>query len=118
MGPQIDYGYYFNRQTHVIPPVVTSITSPDLPNIDVIVISHEFSDHCNEYTLRTADRKTKVFAHPWAVPKVRSFNLFDDITEIPIHGNGVCMNKDPMETDEVSVVYVPTDSYTDPTGIR
>jgi len=179
VGPQIDINYYFNRQTHAITPTVSSITNDGgdtteteattttttettestkeghLPPIDAIIISHEFSDHCNYHTLKTADHtRTRVYAHPAAVQIIKEFKLFDDenIFEIPVKGRGVDMDMEmdiittrrssttadsnnsiterqedkregDLEEEEeentgISIVYIPTNSYTDFTGIR
>ncbi len=91
-GPQTDVASWFSTQYHVIPPSVGSIAeledglrevqemTRDLagnqrksrklsgnalstrPYIDLVVISHEFTDHCHRKTLEQIDREVPVIA--------------------------------------------------------
>ena len=51
--------------------------------IDVVVISHEFTDHCNKRTLLELDRETTIFATRRAVRLIQSWKYFLDVHEIP-----------------------------------
>lgn len=51
--------------------------------IDAVVISHEFTDHCNKETLLELDAQTPIFATKRAVDLIRSWNYFEHIQEIP-----------------------------------
>ncbi|KAI1133213.1 hypothetical protein F5Y10DRAFT_131404 [Nemania abortiva] len=52
-------------------------------HIDVVAISHEFTDHCHEATLRELPRSTPVFAPDKAAKLVRSWQHFDTVIEMP-----------------------------------
>lgn len=54
------------------------------PAINLIVISHEFSDHCHKETLLAIDSETPVLATTRAVSLIRSFKHFRHIQEIPL----------------------------------
>ncbi|KAI0484849.1 hypothetical protein GGR56DRAFT_669361 [Xylariaceae sp. FL0804] len=51
--------------------------------IDAVVISHEFTDHCHEATLRTVPRAVPVFAPDKAAALVRSWRHFDTVVTTP-----------------------------------
>lgn len=51
--------------------------------IDAVVISHEFTDHCNKETLLELDAETPIFATKRAVDLIRSWNFFEYVQEIP-----------------------------------
>ncbi|KAI0873540.1 hypothetical protein GGS24DRAFT_462916 [Hypoxylon argillaceum] len=51
--------------------------------IDVVAISHEFTDHCHEATLCELPRNTPVFAPDKAARLIRSWKHFDAVTEMP-----------------------------------
>ena len=110
-GIQIDFFPWFSRQSHAVSPIVTSIAAlnnyladlessiqqrsspptdaePDTntysrnPYIDAIMISHEFTDHCNEHTLREVDANTPIFATKAAAKVIRSWCHFTNVQEI------------------------------------
>lgn len=81
-GPQSDVASWFSKQWHAVAPHYASVKAvedlcweverllglPDEKNgegkvIDVVVISHEFTDHCHEGTMREFDPGTCVFAN-------------------------------------------------------
>ena len=51
--------------------------------IDAVVISHEFTDHCNQHTLVQLDPNTPVFATKLAADLIRSWKYFNVVQEIP-----------------------------------
>ena len=51
--------------------------------IDAVVISHEFTDHCNKRTLLELATDTPIFATKRAVSLIRSWKHFDFVQEIP-----------------------------------
>ena len=51
--------------------------------IDAVVISHEFTDHCNKNTLLELDSETPVFATKSAANLIRSWDHFKMVQEIP-----------------------------------
>ncbi|KAI0970708.1 hypothetical protein F4678DRAFT_116035 [Xylaria arbuscula] len=98
-GPQSDGGRWFSIQWHVVAPSVQTIDElnglvRELENgaapaeggdsyVDVVAISHEFTDHCHEATLRELPRSTPVFAPDKAAKLVRSWKHFDAVVEMP-----------------------------------
>lgn len=51
--------------------------------IDAVVISHEFTDHCNKHTLLELDPETPVFATKSAADLIRSWDHFKMVQETP-----------------------------------
>ncbi|KAI0432801.1 hypothetical protein F5Y09DRAFT_127546 [Xylaria sp. FL1042] len=100
-GPQSDGGKWFSIQWHVVAPSVQTIeelnellgelekdvaadeTAAEIESyIDVVAISHEFTDHCHEATLRELPKNTPVFAPDKAAKLIRSWKHFDAVTEM------------------------------------
>lgn len=100
-GPQSDGGSWFSVQWHVVPPSVSSIGELNMllrevergvekneeeeeeSFIDVVVISHEFTDHCHEATLRELPSSTPVLAPDKALRLIQSWKHFDTVLEMP-----------------------------------
>lgn len=101
-GPQSDGGRWFSIQWHVVAPSVATIAElnrllRELENgaetgsaardgdsyVDVVAISHEFTDHCHEATLRELPASTPVFAPDKAARLIRSWKHFDTVLEMP-----------------------------------
>ncbi|KAL8795821.1 MAG: hypothetical protein Q9195_001701 [Heterodermia aff. obscurata] len=119
-GVQIDYFPWFSRQRHAIRPVVESIkdlnkcladienviqqrSSPSghsqsdaiekgnsNPYIDAVLISHEFTDHCNEQTLRELDATTPIFATKAAAAVIRRWHHFPVVQDISEFARPAC----------------------------
>ena len=51
--------------------------------IDAVVVSHEFTDHCNKHTLLELDPDTPVFATRSAADLIRSWDYFRLVQETP-----------------------------------
>ena len=51
--------------------------------IDVVVISHEFTDHCNKNTLLELDPETPIFATKLAANLIRSWKYFTSVQDTP-----------------------------------
>ncbi len=112
-GPQSDVAYWFSQQWHAVASSVQTmaelndllreiekITQLDAPisgerildnfdpdpkrsYIDAVVISHEFTDHCNKHTLLELDSETPVFATKSAADLIRSWDHFRLVQETP-----------------------------------
>ncbi|KIW02249.1 uncharacterized protein PV09_06401 [Verruconis gallopava] len=102
-GPQSDVASWFSKQWHAIAPHYSSIAAVEAlcwhverlldaasveekpGKIDAVVISHEFTDHCHEGTMRQLDPKTALFANDKAIQLIKSWKHFDQasIHEIP-----------------------------------
>ncbi|KAH6693553.1 hypothetical protein F5X68DRAFT_247875 [Plectosphaerella plurivora] len=96
-GPQADVASWFSKQWHVVPPSVktlaelssllgslegaTAETNASL--IDAVAISHEFTDHCHEATLRELPASTPVFATEKAADLIRGWRHFTKVTTTP-----------------------------------
>ena len=109
-GSQIDYVSWFSEQFHAIPSSVQSINDlgaklekgntkssdqiglddpqsfsrRNRPYVDAIIISHEFTDHCNKQTLLEASPSIPVYATRAAASLIRSWNHFIDVYEVPL----------------------------------
>ena len=112
-GGQSDVAYWFSQQWHAVASSVQTmaelndllreieeISQLDAPisletnldnvdqetkrsYIDAVVISHEFTDHCNKRTLLELDSHTPVFATESAADLIRSWDHFRLVQEIP-----------------------------------
>lgn len=96
-GPQSDVAAWFSTQWHVVAPAVQTIkeldealagledgTSRDgYSYIDCVAISHEFTDHCHEATLRELSQTVPVVATDKAAELIRSWNHFDSVITTP-----------------------------------
>lgn len=51
--------------------------------IDAVIISHEFTDHCNQHTLLELDSETPIFATKSAANLIRSWNHFTLVQDTP-----------------------------------
>ena len=51
--------------------------------IDAVVISHEFTDHCNKHTLLELDPNTPIFATKLAFDLIKSWEYFSQVQETP-----------------------------------
>lgn len=52
--------------------------------IDCIIISHEFTDHCNQHTLLEVNQDVPIFAPKLAADLIKSWNHFYHVFEIPL----------------------------------
>ena len=112
-GPQSDVARFFSTQWHSVKSCVQDMTElsqqlqdieiraqcqepgrrttrllrttkrSKAPYIDAIIISHEFSDHCNKKTLLELDTDIPIFATKRAIDRIRSWNYFEFVQEIP-----------------------------------
>lgn len=102
-GPQSDGGRWFSIQWHVVAPSMQTIeelnrflaelekgsalvvaAAAEIESyIDIVAISHEFTDHCHEATLRELPSNTPVIAPDKAAKLIRSWKHFDAVTDMP-----------------------------------
>ena len=108
-GPQSDVASWFSTQYHAIAPSVSTIAeledllfdleilaeppSPRRRNgfqrdsssfIDVVAISHEFTDHCHQATLTEINPSVPVIASEKAAGLIRSWEHFDHVSTTPM----------------------------------
>ena len=99
-GTQSDVASWFSSQTHLIQSSVQTITELDailaeiedglldraaekpVTRIDLVAISHEFTDHCHEATLREVDPSVPVFSTAKAVDLMKSWRHFDSVSNM------------------------------------
>ncbi|KND95368.1 hypothetical protein TOPH_00184 [Tolypocladium ophioglossoides CBS 100239] len=82
-------------------------TLQDLPEPDLVIISHSRSDHCNEATLRQlpqSNTKTLILAEPTAARLIPSWKHFDKDVVRALHRWG---NPRQIGQDTVTQVPVP-----------
>ena len=51
--------------------------------IDVVIVSHEFTDHCHEATLREVPHTVPVFATSKAAGVIKAWTHFDSVYQVP-----------------------------------
>ena len=113
IGAQSDVAYWFSRQWHAVASSVETMAELndllreiekmaqiDASNqvernhdhldrdskrsyIDAVVISHEFTDHCNKNTLLELDSNTPIFATKSAADLIRTWDHFHLVQETP-----------------------------------
>jgi len=83
-GSQTDFFRYFSTQEHSVPPSIQNIGRDLDMQINAIIISHEFSDHCHEQTLRSFSATIPVFATSNASKRIRRWNYFQHVFDIPL----------------------------------
>ena len=119
-GPQSDVAFWFSSQWHAVDSSVQSMAELDdflrqieeiardgnqkyngWPTngpskrsrnqyIDTVVVSHEFTDHCNKHTLVELDPATPIFATKHAADLIRSWAHFDVVFETPPFSETQC----------------------------
>lgn len=100
-GPQSDVASWFSTQWHIVTPEVQTMKELDdvlaeleggsanevvddaLSYIDCVAISHEFTDHCHEATLRELPQDIPVVATEKAADLIRSWDHFDTVITAP-----------------------------------
>lgn len=107
-GPQSDVASWFSTQYHAFPASVSTIAeledllldieiladptlarqknSPRIGSsslIDIVAISHEFTDHCHQATLQEIDPSVTVIASEKAAELIRSWEHFDHVCTAP-----------------------------------
>lgn len=100
-GPQSDVASWFSTQWHVVAPAVQTIEelnsvlaefegghdgevcNDQTAYIDCVAISHEFTDHCHEATLRELPKALPVIATDKAAQLIRSWKHFDTVITTP-----------------------------------
>jgi len=102
-GAQVDYVPFFSRQSHVVPPAMSSLSSLQDTlegGISCILLTHEFTDHTHRETLSTTpSRAIPVLGHPNAVSRVKKWKIFDGpIVPFRIfsHKSGASALPDPL----------------------
>lgn len=105
-GPQSDVASWFSKQWHA---VASSVGSVEVLNtalrevegrgvvgprhcgslVDLVIISHEFTDHCHRATMLELPQTTPVFATEVAAELARSWRYFDRVFTLPVLTKGV-----------------------------
>jgi hypothetical protein len=83
-GSQSEFCRYFSTQEHAVRPSVQNINRDLDMQIDAIIISHEFTDHCHEQTLRSLSKTIPVFATINAGKRIRQWHYFQHVYDIPL----------------------------------
>lgn len=93
-GPQSDVAAWFSTQWHVVAPAVPTLAAlvgvlagqEAGGRVDCVVVSHEFTDHCHEATLRELDGRVPVVATDKAAALVRAWGHFNTVVTAPGFG--------------------------------
>lgn len=119
-GAQTDFFRHFSTQKHAIPPCIQSISHDLNRDIHAVIISHEFTDHCHEETLRSLSNTIPIFATTNAYKRIQRWNYFLHIYEIPIlnddliHYNLSILSQRSEQLhlpDTISVGYLPEKGF-------
>jgi hypothetical protein len=119
-GPQTDYFRYFSTQEHAVPSSMQNISRDLDVQIDAIIISHEFTDHCHEETLRSLSATIPVFATTNASKLIRRWHHFQHVYNIPLLNDRFekftlsMLNEQQSELnmpDTISVGYIPEKGF-------
>lgn len=104
--------------------------------MSAILLSHEFTDHAHEATLRTARSDTPVFVQPHGKARLDGWQIFDEAAApIRIYSNddSIALPESLRSlghaagwtdlmidklSDDIGVLYVPTESWLDVAGGR
>nr|OQO19754.1 hypothetical protein B0A51_11825 [Rachicladosporium sp. CCFEE 5018] len=141
-GGQTDISWWFSLQFHAIPSAVQSIREVEeliwrneaLASgkeedeaeqhgdgaIDAVAISHEFTDHCHEETLREVGRDVLIFAVKKAAKLIQSWKHFRTVVQVPVYKPG-----DRLDWRETSLLPLPAwigisrlEQKSDPVGLH
>jgi hypothetical protein len=93
---QIDFHRFFSEQFHL----TDQPTVESLGHIDVIFISHPFSDHCNKETLLRFGRDLPIISRPGILRKIARWNHFHHLI--------------PLEQAPVKISVLKPDTLLDP----
>ena len=119
-GSQTDFFRYFSTQEHAIVPSIQDIQRDLGVEIDAIIISHEFTDHCHEETLRSLPATIPVFATTNASKLIRRWGYFQHVYDIPLLNNRPenftlsVLSRQQSELDlpnTISVGYIPEKGF-------
>nr|OQO16094.1 hypothetical protein B0A51_16114 [Rachicladosporium sp. CCFEE 5018] len=141
-GGQTDISWWFSLQFHAIPSAVQSIQEVEEliwrneavargdgegdgeqrgeAAIDAVAISHEFTDHCHEATLREVGRDVPVFAVKKAAKLIQGWKHFRTVVQVPVYKPG-----DRLDWRETSLLPLPAwigisrlEQKSDPVGLH
>lgn len=101
-GSQTDLAAWFSRQWHT----EKCVSVDQLPQIDAILISHPFTDHCHKETLLKFSSDIPVLAAPAAARKIRSWKHFQTLHELD-------SNKS-FGFESLELQYFPSGRFLDP----
>jgi len=114
-GSQTDYFRSFSTQEHSVKSAIEDVNRDLNIEINAIVISHEFTDHCHEQTLRSLSPRIPVFATRNACKLIRRWNYFEDVIEIPILDNQpeyFTLDKlNVNQSNRISIGYIPEKGF-------
>lgn len=109
-GPSKVWSSKFSLTEHRVPSCVESLAQ--LPEPDVVVVSQDKSDHCNEATLKQLSPSTQatIVGPPATAKKIKSWRYFESANIIPLK------RYDPHKEDTVLRIEVPPFSPTGSAG--
>jgi len=96
LNEQIDVAAWFSKQEHVEP----CYPIDDLQDVQAIVISHPFTDHCHEATLKKFPKQIPIFASKAAFQKIKKWDYFQDLHLLEPHKAVIFKN--------ISIQYLPS----------
>ncbi len=116
-GAQTDFFRYFSSQEHAVPPAIRNLSDDLDTQIDAIIVSHEFTDHCHEQTLRSLSPTIPVFATMNASKRIRRWRYFEHVYNIPLLDNRPdyftldILTKQLVMAKQISIGYIPEKGF-------
>jgi L-ascorbate metabolism protein UlaG (beta-lactamase superfamily) len=105
VGEQVDVARWFNRQSHQD----KCLTVKDLPQVDAILISHPFTDHCHEATLKQFSAETPIFASPRAFKIIQKWHYFEHLHVL----NSSAKTPKPLIIKDIEVYFLAANHLLD-----
>ncbi|KAH8814538.1 hypothetical protein DL96DRAFT_416008 [Flagelloscypha sp. PMI_526] len=104
-GSQSDVAPWFSRQWHSHKPAYDSINAVEvkLGKVDLVVISHEFTDHCHRETLVQLPKATKIIAPNKAKGVIQKWKHFESVEDMPLFYGGDEWQQDTSLPAEIPV---------------
>ncbi|KAK6431240.1 hypothetical protein LTR95_012599 [Oleoguttula sp. CCFEE 5521] len=141
-GGQTDISWWFSLQFHAIPSAVQSIREVEEliwrneamargedendgeqhgeGAIDAVALSHEFTDHCHEETLKEVGKDVPIFAAKKAAKLIQGWHHFRTVVSVPVYKPG-----DGLDWRETSLLPLPAwigisrlEQKSDPVGLH
>jgi len=100
-GPQTDLAPWFSRQWHM----KAAMSVASLKQVDGIIISHPFTDHCHEETLLQFSANITIWATSAAAKKIQSWKHFKQVN--------IIRKEKPVQIGDLSITLLQSSSILD-----
>lgn len=100
-GPQTDFAPWFSRQWHTSECTLME----QLPPIDMVLVSHPFTDHCHKETMLLLPKETPVVASQAVAKVINSWKYFERVEILTPHK--------PFRLEGFSITHFPSRRFLD-----